>query len=316
MKNLPLFESSEKIDSYFNPNSNIVLYQGDVNDFLKTVPDKTVSLIISSPPYNLGKEYEKKVEITEYLETQAQTVKQFHRILKDTGSICWQVGNYVKESEVYPLDIFYYGIFKKSGMFLRNRIIWHFGHGLHCKNRFSGRYETILWFSKSKEYVFNLDSVRIPSKYPGKRHYKGSKKGDLSGNPKGKNPSDVWEVLANDWEEAIWNIPNVKSNHCEKTIHPCQFPVELAERCVLSLTKENDWVFDPYTGVGSSLIAAIKNRRRAMGSEKEADYVHIAHERMTSFFNGTLRLRPIEKPVHEPSGNEKVSQFPSEWRNK
>ena len=316
MKNLHLFEKSKEIESHFKTDSNIVLYHGDVNDFLKTLPDNSVSLIVSSPPYNLGKEYEKEVAINEYLETQTHTVKHFYRILKNTGSICWQVGNYVKEGEVYPLDIYYYNIFKKLGMFLRNRIIWHFGHGLHCKNRFSGRYETILWFSKTKKYVFNLDPVRVPSKYPGKRHYKGAKKGQVSGNPKGKNPSDVWEGLSNDWDEAVWNIPNVKSNHCEKTVHPCQFPVELVERCVLALTDEDDWVFDPYAGVGSSLIAAVKNNRRAMGSEKESDYIKIARERIVSFSNGTLRLRPMEKPVHEPTGREKVSQIPLEWRDK
>jgi len=120
-----------------------------------------------------------------------------------------------------PLDIQFDPIFRKHGLSLRNRIIWHFGHGLHNKRRFSGRYEVILWYTKSDNYVFNLDDVRIPSKYPGKRHFKGPKTGQLSGNPKGKNPEDVWD------------IPNVKSNHVEKTEHPCQFPVGLVERLIL-----------------------------------------------------------------------------------
>jgi len=200
-------------------------------------------------------------------------------------------------------------------LFLRNRIIWHFGHGLHASNRFSGRYETILWFTKSKDYTFNLDAVRVPSKYPGKRHYKGPRKGQVSGNPKGKNPSDIWELMVKEWDEGFWDIPNVKSNHPEKTIHPCQFPVELVERCVLALTNEGDWVLDPYTGVGSSLIAAIKQNRRALGSEKEANYIDIAQERINLFLDGKLRLRPIGKPVHAPTGKEKVAQKPPEWEN-
>lgn len=93
------------------------------------------------------------------------------------------------------MDIYFYPLFKELGMFLRNRIVWHFGHGLHTKNRFSGRYETFLWFTKNKDYIFNLDPVRSPSKYPGKLHYSGSKKGLPSGNPLGKNPSDVWEII-------------------------------------------------------------------------------------------------------------------------
>ncbi len=155
--------------------------------------------------------------------------------------------------------------------------------------------------------------MRVPSKYPGKRHYKGPNKGKPSGNPKGKNPSDVWEILAQEWEDCFWEIPNVKSNHPEKTIHPCQFPVELVERCVLALTNEDDYVFDPYAGVGSSLIAAIKHNRRAIGSEKEIEYINVTQERLTSFFNGTLQLRPLGKPVHKPTGQEKISKTPSEW---
>lgn len=104
------------------------------------------------------------------------------------------------------------------------------------------------------------------------------------------------------------------SNHPEKTSHPCQFPIELVERCILALTNENDWVFDPYAGVGSSLIAAVMHKRRAMGSEKEAQYVDITRERLASYFNGTLRRRVIGTPVYTPTGKERVSQVPDEWK--
>jgi len=315
MINLSLFEAPKQIENRFSPSADLVLYHGDVTEFVATIPDNSVSLIITSPPYNLGKDYEDRVSIEKYLETQAEVIAGLYRVLKEDGSICWQVGNFVADGEVYPLDILYYGIFKHLNLFLRNRIIWHFGHGLHASKRFSGRYETILWFTKSDEYVFNLDAVRVPAKYPGKRHYKGPHKGKPSGNPLGKNPSDVWEVLVKDWEEALWDIPNVKSNHPEKTIHPCQFPVELVERCVLALTNESDWVFDPYAGVGTSLIAAVMHNRRAMGSEKEAKYVEIARDRLSAYFNGTLSLRPMGKPVYVPTGREKVSQIPSEWED-
>ena len=302
-----------KITDYYNSEANIVLYPGAVEDLLETIPDDSISLIVTSPPYNLGKEYEDHVTIDEYLETQNRTIAQLYRVLKDKGSICWQVGNYVKNGEVYPLDIFYYRIFKNLGMQLRNRIIWRFGHGLHSSSRFSGRYETVLWFTKSNDYVFNLDPVRIPAKYPGKLHSKGPKKGELSGNPKGKNPSNVWEIIIKDWQDGFWDIPNVKANHREKTAHPCQFPVELVERCVLALTNERDVVFDPYVGVGSSLIAAIKHNRRAIGSEKESEYIDIACQRISSYFKGTLKLRPLGQSVYEPKQTEKVAQVPQVW---
>ena len=250
----------------------------------------------------------------EYLNTQSQLIAQLHRILRVEGSICWQVGNFVDNGEVYPLDILYYPIFKELGMKLRNRIIWKFGHGLHASKRFSGRYETILWFTKSDRYIFNLDAVRVPAKYPGKRHFKGPNKGKPSGNPLGKNPSDMWEIVSQDWEELVWDIPNVKSNHPEKTIHPCQFPIELVERCVLALSNQGDLVFDPYMGVGSTPIAAVSHDRRAMGCEKEPAYVEMANQRLLSYFNGTLRYRPIGTPIYQPTGKDKISQIPDEWK--
>ena len=290
----------------------------DALSFMKTLPDQSVKLIITSPPYNIGKEYESRMNIEKYLNNMRPVLFEINRILSDNGSICWQTGNFVDKGEVFPLDIFYYSMFKNLGMKLRNRIIWHFGHGLHCKNRFSGRYETILWFTKSDQYIFHLDAVRIPSKYPGKRYYKGDKKGQVSGNRLGKNPEDVWEMtvqrLIDDWDCLIWDIPNVKSNHPEKENHPCQFPVELAERCILALTDENDIIYDPFAGVGSALIAALKNHRRAYGSELERKYVEIGLDRIARLENDTLKTRPIWQEIYKPTGKEKVSQIPDEWR--
>ncbi len=290
----------------------------DAQNYMRGLDDASVKLIITSPPYNIGKEYEAKTKIEQYLELMTPIICEMARVLSNNGSICWQVGNYVENGEVFPLDIYYYPIFKNLGLKLRNRIIWHFGHGLHCKNRFSGRYETILWFTKSDNYTFNLDSVRIPSKYPGKRYYKGDKKGQISGNRLGKNPEDVWEMtidrLFDDWENMIWEIPNVKSNHPEKEDHPCQFPVELVERCVLALTDENDIVYDPFAGVGSTLIAALKNNRRAIGTELEKKYIDIGLDRIDRLKNGTLRIRPIYQEIYKPTGKESVAKIPDEWR--
>lgn len=299
----------------FNQKKNIVLHHGLSYDFLKTIPDKIIRLIITSPPYNLGKIYENEVEFDKYLMEQELVINELIRVLADNGSVCWEIGNYVKDGEVYPLDVYFYEIFKKRNLKLRNRIIWHFGHGLHCKHRFSGRYETILWFTKSNDYIFNLDNVRVPHKYPGKRAYKGPNKGKPSGNPLGKNPSDVWKIINKDWESTFWEFPNVKSNHPEKTIHPCQFPVELAERCILALTNENDYILDPYCGVGSSLIAGIKHKRKVIGVDKELEYINITKKRIEQFFQGKLKVRPLGKKLHHPTGREKVSQIPKEWRN-
>ncbi len=293
--------------------SHYEILLGDTLENLRIIESEKFNLIITSPPYNIGKNYETKQPIETYLSQQEEIIDELVRIISNQGSICWQIGNYVNNGEVFPLDIYYYQIFKKHNLFLRNRIIWHFGHGLHASNRFSGRYETILWFTKSNDYIFNLDEVRVPSKYPGKKHFKGPKKGKFSGNPKGKNPTDIWEVLLSDWEKEIWNIPNVKSNHPEKTIHPCQFPIELVERCILALTNIGGWILDPYAGVGSSIIAAIKNNRNVIGIEKEIDYVDITKDRIKKLFEGNLKLRPMTKPIHQPSPKDKIAKIPEDW---
>lgn len=312
----PSLFGAPNIGSNFSETHEVVLHLGDTAEFVKTIPDQQIQLIITSPPYNIGKAYETRQAIESYLDQQDEVIDDLVRVLAPSGSLCWQVGNYVEDAEVYPLDIFFYHQFKRRGLKLRNRIIWHFEHGLHASKRFSGRYETILWFTKGDTYTFNLDPVRVPSKYPGKRHFKGPNKGLPSGNPLGKNPADLWEFVAHEWDMQIWDIPNVKANHPEKTVHPCQFPIELVERCVLALTSEGEWVLDPYCGVGSSLIAGAKHNRRVIGCDKEPDYIEVARQRLLDLYSGSLRMRPLGKPVHAPTGREKVAQLPVEWQEK
>lgn len=288
--------SKMHISPSFEPNADCVLFEGDCRDLLRTIPDNHVQLVVTSPPYNLRKSYEPKLQLDEYLAQQAQVISECVRVLKDSGSICWQVGNYVDNGEIIPLDMVLYPIFSDLKLQLRNRIVWHFGHGLHASRRFSGRYEVILWFTKTKSYYFDLDPVRVPQKYPQKKHFKGPHKGELSGNPLGKNPTDVWE------------IPNVKSNHVEKTVHPCQFPVELVERLVLSMTQVGDWVLDPFLGVGSSAIAALMHARKIVGAELVPDYVEIMKKRVRDAESGTLRVRPMERAVYDPES--KVNPAP------
>jgi adenine-specific DNA-methyltransferase len=302
-----------RIASAFASDAEAIVASGDCHAIMRDMPEGSVQLAITSPPYNIGKEYEQATNLDAYLRALDPIVDELARVLNERGSLCWQVGNYVNDGEIFPLDIFYYPFFKRHGLKLRNRIVWHFAHGLHASKRFSGRYEVMLWFTKSDQYTFNLDDVRVPSKYPGKRHYKGEKYGQPSGNPLGKNPSDVWTIMQRDWESLMWDIPNVKANHPEKTIHPCQFPIELVERCVLALTMPGDLVLDPFSGVGSSLLAALRHGRRGMGCEKDETYNAAARERIDMFYAGCLPYRPLGKPVHQPTGREKVSQRPQEW---
>lgn len=268
------------------------LWQGKVESFLAALERRDsppiFDLVVTSPPYNIGKDYEERGPLDEYLEWQEDIIKRVHKFVKPTGSICWQVGNYVENGSILPLDIEIAPVFKGLKMKLRNRIIWRYGHGLHCQRRFSGRYEVVLWYTKSDEYTFNLDPVRIPSKYPGKKHFQGPKKGEYSGNPKGKNPEDVWD------------IPNVKSNHVEKTDHPCQFPVGLIERLALSLTHDDDLIFDPFAGVASAGVAAVVTGRRFWGCEVDEDYSAAGLKRIDAALSGKARYRPHDREIMNP----------------
>ena len=285
---LALVDLPDPPDRSLEPAESLIACE-DALSFTRNLPDSSIKLVVSSPPYNLGKSYESKTSIEEYLGNQELVVSECVRVLHDQGSICWQVGNYVDRGEIIPLDAIFYPMFKRLGLKLRNRIVWHFGHGLHSSKRLSGRYETINWWTKSDDYTWNLDPIRVPSKYPNKRHFKGPNVGRLSGNPRGKNPSDVWE------------FPNVKHNHPEKTVHPCQFPVELVERLVLALTEPGDRVFDPYMGVGSSVVAALMHGRIGLGCDNVDEYVNIAANRIHDLRAGRLKTRPMGKPIYDPS---------------
>ncbi|MER9354990.1 site-specific DNA-methyltransferase [Mesorhizobium sp. M0514] len=296
------------------------LIQADVSRALDLIGDETVQLVLTSPPYNLRKIYErdKAMSLEEYVAWLTPVVEKICKKVTAGGSVCWQVGNFVRDGEVFPLDYYFYGMFLSHGFKLRNRIIWKFNFGLHANKRLSGRYETLLWFTKSDEYVFNLDPIRVPQLYPGKRHSakKGEEKaGKPSGNPLGKNPSDFWTFSADDCfsEYPIWEIPNVKANHPEQTIHPCQFPHELAERCVLAFSNAGDVVLDPFVGAGTSAIAAVKAGRNAIGVDRSADYVDLTRKRVKALRAGELELRQSDKEVRRPLPGEKVSTVPEEW---
>ena len=120
--------------------------------------------------------------------------------------------------------------------------------------------------------------------------------------------------MLQDWEREIWEIPNVKANHKEKTEHPCQYPIELAERCILALTHEGSWVLDPFAGVGTSLLAAYMHNRNAVGIELHQRYVNIGLERLRLLKEDRLPYRDITQPIYDHTQS-KLSQPPEGYRN-
>jgi adenine-specific DNA-methyltransferase len=265
---------------------HVGLLHGDSLKILPKLESESVDLTLTSPPYYVGKSYDVSTDIQQFRELHLKILPEIVRITKSGGSICWQVGYHVVNGRYAPLDFLVHDIMSKfADVYLQNRIIWHFGHGLHLTKRFSGRHEVVLWYTKGSEYFFDLDSIRVPQKYPGKLRYKGARRGEVSGNPQGKNPSDVWE------------FPNVKAAHVEKTEHPCQFPIALAQRIIRALTAESHIVLDPFVGSGSTAVAAILERRRFIAIEIDKRYIDLAKGRIDQAIEGTLRHRDDSLPL-------------------
>lgn len=275
------------------------LFKGDSRNLLNLLDNKFnkpfIDLLVTSPPYNIGKEYEGDLSHEEYVALHTDVITKVLPMIRKTGSICWQVGFQVnktgRKASIAPLDFLYHELFMKIAksldipLKLKNRIIWRFGHGGIAKTRFSGRYEVVLWYTLGDNYTFNLSDVGEQQKYPSKRQTL-KKGGKISGQFLGKNPEDVW-----DFKETVWDIPNVKSNHTEKTLHPCQFPIELIQKLTLALTNKGDLVFDPYAGVHSTGCSSAMLDRCYIGSELDEKYSKMGLKRVNLALDKKLIYR-------------------------
>ena len=240
----------------------------DVLEGLKSLPDASVPLVVTSPPYNIGKSYESVRPLEDYLAWCEEWLAEVYRVTAANGSFWLNLG-YVDvpgAGKAVPLA---YMLWDRSEFFLLQEVVWNYGAGVACKRMFSPRNEKWLWFAKSEtDYVFNLDAVRDPDvKYPNQK-----KNGKLKCNPLGKNPTDVWQ------------IPKVTSGEGraskERTDHPAQFPIKLVERIVLACSNEGDLVLDPFSGSGSSGVAALAQGRRYMGFEIKPEYCELGTRRI------------------------------------
>lgn len=309
----------KKYQKYSKYEHRVIL--SDVEKALKDIPDNSIDLIVTSPPYNLGKEYEKVMGRGRYFKWQARIISKCYKKLKETGSICWEVGynnlldaNNPRAHEHAPLDYEFHPIFKKNKFKMKNRIIWTFGHGINNKNNFSYRHESIMWYVKSEKYKFNLDPIRILQKYPGKSGYKKSVEKTyqkVTSSVGGKNPEDVWketiksqinkhlieDISVEEMRTNLWDIPNVKSHHREKANHPCQFPVALITRLVLGLTDKGDTVLDPFCGSGSAGVSCALTGRKFIGIDKEKKYLESAKERINEAIKSDFSRIRKDKPV-------------------
>jgi adenine-specific DNA-methyltransferase len=249
----------------------VAIYQKDCLQAMKEIPDELIDLTITSPPYNIGKEYEELAELDDYLGWCKDWIEQVHRITVDDGTFWLNIGYLEVKGKGLAVPISYL-LWDKTPFYLLQEVVWNYSAGVACRKRFSPRNEKLLWFVKDpKSYVFNLDDVRDPNvKYPNQK-----KNGKLRCNPLGKNPSDVWQI------SKVTSGKNRSSP--ERTPHPAQFPVALVERMLKSSSNVGDLVLDPFMGSGSTAECALKNGRYVIGFELKSEYIGYAESRINQY---------------------------------
>lgn len=252
---------------------NCLIYHADSLQLIHRIPQDSINLAITSPPYNIGKAYESVMPIPDYVQWCTTWMNDIYDVVANDGAFLLNLGYLEVPTKGRAVPISYL-LWDKSPFFMQQEIVWHYEAGVASKRYLSPRNEKFIWYVKDKnQYTFNLDSIRDPNvKYPNQK-----KNGKLRCNPLGKNPGDVWcypKVTSGE-----------KRSSKERTPHPAQFPIGVIEKFILGMSNPSDIVFDPFLGSGSTCIAALKHGRKVIGFEISAEYCKIAAERVDAFLN-------------------------------
>lgn len=251
----------------------VAIYKGDCLQLMKQLPDEIVDLTVTSPPYNIGKDYETRLHLNEYLDWCEDWIKEIHRLTIDNGSLWLNLG-YLEiphKAKAVPIP---YLLWDRTPFYLIQEVVWNYAAGVACRKRFSPRNEKFLWYAKNESsYTFNLDDVRDSDvKYPNQK-----KNGKLKCNPLGKNPSDVWQITK------VTSGKNRSS--IERTPHPAQFPTALIERIIKASSNKGDLILDPFMGSGSTAETALRDNRYVIGFELDDEHIGYAEDRITNYLN-------------------------------
>ena len=252
-------------------NDNCLIYNIDCIEAMRSIPEPLIDLTVTSPPYNIGKEYEKPLSMEKYVKWSKTWINEVYGITKDEGAFWLNLG-YVEvpsQGKAIPLP---YLLWDASPFYMMQEVIWHYGAGVASKKSLSPRNEKFLWYVKNQNsYTFNLDDIRDPNvKYPNQK-----KNGKLKCNPLGKNPTDVWQ------------FPKVtsgsKRSSKERTPHPAQFPQAVIERIIKGNSNKNDLILDPFIGSGTTAVIAMENDRKVIGFELKEEYCEITANRIENY---------------------------------
>lgn len=243
----------------------IEIIQGDALELFSTIKDSSIDLIIADPPYNLGKDYGNKSDtksFDDYIEFSKQWLSEASRVLKEDGTIYVFMG-------VRFISYLYDIMNRDVGLNFNSWIVWHYTQGIGKTKGFSPRHDDILMFTKSKDFVFNLDDIRVPQKYYRERN-----------NMRGANPGDVWQ-----FSHVHYSNPNRQE-------HPTQKPEGIVERMVLASSNKGAMVLDPFAGSGTTLRVCQQLNRNAIGFELNSEYVAMIEARLEEEFTGFDSIDP------------------------
>jgi adenine-specific DNA-methyltransferase len=247
---------------------NVLLYEGDCLDLLRRIPPEIIDLTVTSPPYNIGKEYEAKRDVDEYIDWCADWIAELYRVATLGGAFWLNLGYLpiAEKARAIPIP---YLLWDRIPFYLVQEVVWQYGAGVAAKLAYSPRNEKFLWYARNQHsFYFDLDAVRDPNiKYPNQ-----FKNGKRKVNLAGKNPGDVW------------SFPKVTSGRnrssAERTSHPAQFPLAVIDRIVKGCSRSDALVLDPFMGSGTTAEAAMRLGRPAVGIELNPSYVEIAAQRL------------------------------------
>lgn len=243
----------------------IDIFNGDALELFHQIQDESIDLIITDPPYNLGKNYGNNHDskaFDDYILFTKSWLSQAKRVLKPTGTIYVFMG-------VRFISYLYTILEQDLGFLFNSWVVWHYTQGIGKTKGFSPRHDDILVFNKSKEFIFNLDDIRVPQKYYRARN-----------NMRGANPSDVWQ------------FSHVHYCNANRQNHPTQKPEGLIERMVLASSNEGDLILDPFAGSGTTLRVCQQLNRNAVGFELNPEYVELTKNRLNQPFNGFDSIDP------------------------
>lgn len=259
------------------------IYNMDCLFAMRKLPENFLDLTITSPPYNIGKEYEQKLSTSEYIDWCTQWIAEIYRITKPSGAFWLNLGYISIEGRAKAIPLPYL-LWDKIPFYLLQELVWNYGAGVASKKTLSPRNEKFLWYVKDPDsYTFNLDEIRDPDvKYPNQK-----KNGKLRCNTAGKNPSDVWQVAK------VTSGANRSST--ERAPHPAQFPTDLIDRLVKGFSGQSDLLLDPFMGSGTTAECAIRANRYVIGFELNEEYCEHIEDRLMRV-EADLRYNLLQPP--------------------